>query len=674
MGKKCYIFGSVLFVKVIALLVFICLLSKPINGQQFYTGDNVGLQSVAATLSFEIDGQTVLIDDLNGFLQEQFVSVDTSSFVSLFKEAAMLLVEQEKYEEGALLSKHFLEVLNAPKSKYAGDLYNFSGYFYSHLNSQLNSLDCYLKLLELKTLHGDSPLLSLGNITVAYVALEDYEKALKYNKQALYLTERIPDPEKRSYNLIFEYSLAASIYENLDSLYLAESYYNKSLEMAYEYLNEDLILLSLCYLIKLHDDKSDNDQAEKYIEEGNLLIEQNCVSTHTDKFFLAASTYYLNTDQIAKAKHPDDLSYSNYYLAERYEYAIKYFNNIKDVENINKYYKLLIASKDSINVENEKKIVSNIENTFKASRLENRNEALLVEKTTREKYMLFAFSTFLMILGMLFLQMYNYKKTKKLNASLQLKTIELEETNEDLIVSNEELERFAHIASHDLKTPLHNIIKFSGLLELKLKSNDDEVIKECLYFIKNGGTRMHNIIVDVLEYSKLSKRRNVKELQTIDLNEVIGDISNSISGHIKELNGEVNILGVLPSIKGDYSRMFLLFKNFIENGLKYNKSGNPMVEFYYGKNSETHSIYIRDNGIGIPEEYFDRIFIMFNRLHNHEEYEGTGLGLATCKKIVTELNGEINIESEIGKGTVFEIKLPSDLFVETAQTVQTVNI
>lgn len=247
---------------------------------------------------------------------------------------------------------------------------------------------------------------------------------------------------------------------------------------------------------------------------------------------------------------------------------------------------------------------------------------------------------------------------EKSNTELRSSNAQLTKSNEALKKSNEELERFAFIASHDLKTPLHNIILFSELLKRKLEHHDDPIVQDCLSFIEDGGKRMNNLIVDVLEYSKLSKYDKDKALGHIDLNELVVEVTDSISAYIETRGASVEVFNQLPALKWNRSKLYLLFKNLIENGLKYNQSNTPKVDVHCLKDDLNYTFVFKDNGIGIEEKYISKIFQMFYRLHNQQDYEGTGLGLSTCKKIVEEMNGSISVDSQVGIGTSFFVKLP----------------
>ena len=264
----------------------------------------------------------------------------------------------------------------------------------------------------------------------------------------------------------------------------------------------------------------------------------------------------------------------------------------------------------------------------------------------------------LILIGFLF---FSRKKISNQNFEIKRKTQELEGVNKNLAQSNEELERFAHVASHDLKSPLRTIVSFTELIDRKLDKAGTNSVKEWLGFIEKSGKNMSKLIDDILDYSKLSNQsQNQRNYEVVKVNELIDGISQLI---LINTDGKLIDIEVskLPNLKWSRSKLFLLFKNLIENGLKYNESENPTVKIYFSKSKGIHSFYFEDNGIGIKQEDFDKIFIMFHRLHSESAYEGTGLGLATCKKIVEDFKGKITIKSTFGKGTAFIIEIPGNL-------------
>jgi len=246
---------------------------------------------------------------------------------------------------------------------------------------------------------------------------------------------------------------------------------------------------------------------------------------------------------------------------------------------------------------------------------------------------------------------------EKSNEELKKSNTILIRTNTELSNSNFELERFAHIASHDLKTPLFDIIRFSGLLKQNIESNNYSSALEILSFIIKGGKNMNTLIENILKYSKLSKEYNL-ETEVLNLEKIINGILLSISKYVKLKNATVNILTPLPFIKWYRYKVIILFKNLIENGIKYNKSENPAVTISTAYSDKSISIYVKDNGIGIPKEDQKHLFSRFFRAGNVTNIQGTGLGLNIVKRYVEILNGEISFVSEHEVGTTFTIKIP----------------
>ena len=234
---------------------------------------------------------------------------------------------------------------------------------------------------------------------------------------------------------------------------------------------------------------------------------------------------------------------------------------------------------------------------------------------------------------------------------------EIQFTENQLHEKNTELQEFSHIASHDLKEPLRTISVFSKLLRDKHESELSENAKQYLSFIESGTMRMNTLLEDLAEYSMVDGVK--QEVCAVDLNKILKDVISDLQGIIQETKTIIKY-DKLPIVKANESHMAQLFQNLISNGIKFQAKGKstvPQITISSFSKDEFHTITFTDNGIGIAKEYIDTIFGKFKRLNNKDEYEGTGLGLATCKKIVEFYNGEISIESELGLGTTFKIKL-----------------
>lgn len=231
----------------------------------------------------------------------------------------------------------------------------------------------------------------------------------------------------------------------------------------------------------------------------------------------------------------------------------------------------------------------------------------------------------------------------------------LKDYTKKLEQSNKELERFAYIASHDMKTPLRNIVSFLNLIQRRLKNHDDKDVHEFIEFASSNARYMHSLVEDILEFSKISKIEN--SFVEVDLHEVVLNIINHLQNYIQEKQATIQFEG-LPTILANDTQIHQLFQNLIENGIKYNTSDTPVVTINTEYNKTHVRIVFEDNGIGIPEVFREQIFEMFKRLHNNSSYQGTGIGLAICKKIIDLHNGQIYVEESREKGSKFIVDFP----------------
>ncbi|MBU2650677.1 MAG: PAS domain S-box protein [Bacteroidetes bacterium] len=232
----------------------------------------------------------------------------------------------------------------------------------------------------------------------------------------------------------------------------------------------------------------------------------------------------------------------------------------------------------------------------------------------------------------------------------------LEKFMEELQRSNTELEQFAYIASHDLQEPLRKIQAFGDRLLEKYGNTIDERGQDYMLRMQSAAKRMQEMINDLLSFSRVTTRPN--PFTETDLNVVMEEVLSDLEARIAKENGKVEI-SKLPVIKGDKIQLRQLLTNIVGNGLKYHKPDVPPLVTITGERKNGHCIMkIRDNGIGFDESYADKIFQPFQRLHGRNEYEGTGIGLAICKKIVIRHKGEITATSTPGEGSLFTITLP----------------
>lgn len=232
----------------------------------------------------------------------------------------------------------------------------------------------------------------------------------------------------------------------------------------------------------------------------------------------------------------------------------------------------------------------------------------------------------------------------------------VQQRTEELTRSNADLEQFAYVVSHDLHEPLRAVAGFASLLKKRYGDGLDEQGQEFVDITLNGAQRMQQMLRDLLEYSRVG--RSDRSFQQVDLNEVLQRALANLAWAIEESKALVSA-DELPTVYGDATQLLQVFQNLIGNAVKFRGDEPPMIRVTSESLKTAWRIRIADNGIGMKPKYLDRIFVVFQRLHTIDKFEGTGIGLAVCKRIIERHQGEIGVESELGKGSTFWFTLPS---------------
>jgi signal transduction histidine kinase len=528
----------------------------------------------------------------------------------------------------------------------ASSFYQVGGIHFYQLNYH-KAIEYYEKCLILaeEINHKVLKLSTFGALGGAYSRMNKRELSLEYNLKAFKLLMALAGQPQLSYIT----SNLGDNYQTLGDYEKALGYFIQSHERNIENKDQWGQIISTQKIGEIYIAKGDQKKGLKYLRE-SLVLAQN----------LGARPIMLDV----------------------YKSLASNLDNVGEYQEANKYYRNFSELKDSLRNEATLQKMSNTKMQYEITKKEKdiiKRSAEL--QNTYRKFLMIGLFALMIIFWQLHSKFKSQTEHSKIqtekNYKIQQQNVELEkahfrqiETNQllqeqneqDLIQNkklerkNDELQRFAYIASHDLKEPLRNIGSFATLLKRRFRGKLGTDADEYIDFITTNVSSMYDLLHEVLMYSKLENEETYEE--PVSLNEVVDTVMATLKGKIMEHNVDITVAD-LPEVKGHKFHLNQLFQNLISNSIKYTNQDNPKVEIGYRKNFAGNDLvyFVKDNGIGIDMEFKDRVFEIFKRLHRKDEYEGSGVGLAICKKIVNQNSGEIWVESEVDKGATFYFTL-----------------
>lgn len=563
------------------------------------------------------------------------------------------------------------EGVDAPNSKNDSiDIHWMYSDYYAALGKLDKKLEEHLKTLKLLRRYNGSTNEEgklLNGIGATLYLQGKVTDALKYYKKGIELFSSKDAKATMLTNIGFLYQ------DDLKELDTAQIYFDEALVLFREVNNLGGIAAVLLSKGDYHDTEGRFEQAYNiYMEAAQIIRENNFGYFEPELNVLLGNHYFL------QKKYRQSIVYSEKYLRETNLQAGPFFlqtvyaaleSSYAAIGDYKKAFEVrgeFMSLKDSLSEREVASKVEELQTQFEVEQTETENKLLKAETQANQKTIRSRNVTVLaLILGLLLAATLGFmiyrsalqkqKYNQELEATVARRTKELQQ-------ANYELRTFNYIASHDIKEPIRNIGNYAGLVFKQLPDNLKE--KFSFYFdtIKLSTSQLYTLVEDFAKYTTMSRDEAIDK-QSVHLNKLVDGLEQSLHGSIQKYNGQV-LRDDLPIIQSSGSLLYTALKNLIENGLKYNRSAVSTVKVSYNKTQTHHQIIVTDNGIGIPEEYHEKVFEMFKRLHNRSEYEGSGIGLAIVKLVTDKLNGTVRIESAsqydatINNGSRFIIELP----------------
>ena len=585
--------------------------------------------------------------------------------------------------------------------KHIGEVYSRLAVVNGNLGHYEESYEYQLKSLDAAEISKDTFRIgsSLYNLGSFFFYQKQYKEALAHYKQA----KKCFDTTENTKKIYASLAAIGTTYESLDSLEKSLEYSKRSLNLAQKIGYNTGISYSLSNIGSTYLSLERYDEAFNFLSRAmQLKIAAN------DKWGQIGNLRSLSEIFIYKGKPERSLVYLEKALTLAKEIEAKP-RQLEILERFSKAYKMMGKYKEALNAlethrtlkesllnEQTVKQMGELKESFEVKqkeneiyRLEKENEVLEKDKKIDQLYN-YIIGSVVLIFGVLLLLVISRYRAQKIssellaekseeinrqnselqkvnsllsetNKLLEGNKLKIEQQNKALESSNEDLRNFASVASHDLKEPLRMIGSYTSILKKRYTDSLDERAQEFMGYVVDGVSRMEQLINNLLDYSRVSidggETSNYKYINLRDITEIV---KRNLRYSIVQSSATINIENEenFPLIKANQTQMMQLMQNLVSNALKFKGAGLPIVTVGFETKEDFHTFYVRDNGIGISKENQEKIFEMLTRLHSKQEYEGTGIGLATVRKIVQRHQGRVWVESKAGEGSTFYFTMP----------------
>lgn len=549
---------------------------------------------------------------------------------------------------------------------YLGYLYRKKGLYFEALSFFQESLTLSEELNDTSAMFT-----TLSNLTTLYESRREYEKGLKTAQNARAYAKATNCCKQQLANVS---NNMANIYSDIHNYDSALVLYEESIAI-YRELEADMgLIVPLANIGGIYIRKKQYQQADPYLEEaytlsknlnhsyGKGLTLQCMTSSALGQQQYEAAIQFAYQGLLAFGPH-EELGQ----IRDLYASLSKSYEALNQADSALAYLKLYQTLNDSIFHSEKEEQIQQLEISYQVKQKELENQLLKAEQSYIEKELKNRTSLSIGLIIALFLacgwgfSVYRNNQAKKrmnnlLEEQVAERTEDLQIANKQLQQANYELKTFNYIASHDIKEPIRNVGNYVSLIYRRLPDQIKEEMLDYFQIITQSANQLYTLIEDFASYTSLSKDDSTANKE-INLNALISSIEIGLASFIEQKNGMV-IVNHLPTIYANSSLLFVALKNLIENGLKFNTSEVPRVEISCEDTRTHHLIKVSDNGIGIDSQYHEQIFIMFKRLHNRAEYQGSGIGLALVRLVMEKLEGEVSLESTIDHGSTFVLSFP----------------
>ena len=552
----------------------------------------------------------------------------------------------------------------------AGDIIYKFGNFYFKIEEHEKAIEYYFESIEYyKEYDPPSISYSLGNICELYYQLGDYENTIKYTLENSAHTNKLSGANF-FYNHGYDCNILSKCYGQLNQMdssifYLKKAFIaSDSVDFENESHNELILFIHTNAIIQ-YIKNNELLEAKKSL----AIIENLNIKSYKFEVHISRARYLLATkNRVAFFNKIENfpITESKYETKKLLLLKIQAYEQFGLFKKAIKAYKDLEQNKKEINIERKRKYtaysIAKFEDIKKKHQINDLEKQQKLSQLTIQKQKAYGFASIagiVTLLSAVLLLYFRSRQNQRYNTVLKnevaAQTSFLQKLNNDLESKNDELNRFNHALSHDLKEPLRSIVSFSGLLSKNIDA--DSKLQMYAKYIIDSGKQLSHMISDIQEFQQSDFGEIT--LEETDLNNIIQNLKQKLKPLLTEKNVTIHSQ-ILPKLQSaSKESLATIFKNLIKNGIKYNKSEQPKIDISYEDHASDIHILVKDNGIGISEEYFDQIFLMFKRLNNRSEYTGSGLGLATSRKLARQMKGDIQIlQSKSNEGTTFLLTIP----------------